>query len=380
MTNVLICLSHSIEEYDQLRLLHSLGYGVASLGGYIDPAHPHDPKRPALPEIPCVPEIKAAVDAQGTDDNLGNAQKHIPDAALEWLGDDGAIIFHHYLDRLYEQWPRIRDWKAGSSRRRVIWRTVGQSVENNERQAQPFRAQGLEIVRYSPKERNIPSYAGEDALIRFYKDPDDYGGWTGEGEYVLGFGQHYVQRDPWTNYRFFKAATEGLPTRIVGPGSEIVGGPGEISFDELRDELRRARVYLYTGTQPASYTLGLIEAMMTGTPVVSIGPKWFDIFPHGPEMFEGGEIAVNWTNSPDEARAVAAAWLGGDYGNQGEFMRHRALELFGRWTIAAQWKAFLGDPTIGRTEPYKSMEEVPYCGLPGHIRCICTTPSDLLRA
>jgi hypothetical protein len=31
--------------------------------------------------------------------------------------------------------------------------------------------EGLEIVRYSPMERNIPGYIGEDALIRFYKDP-----------------------------------------------------------------------------------------------------------------------------------------------------------------------------------------------------------------
>lgn len=337
---VLLCLSHAIEEYDQLRLLSSLGYEVASIGGYIDPAAPHDPKRPALPEVACVPEVKAAVDALGTTDNLGAAQSHIPDAILDWLGDDGAIIYHHYLDRLFGQWDRIRDWKRGSAGRRVIWRTVGQSVEHNERQAAPYRADGLEVVRYSPKERNIPGYVGEDALIRFYKDPADYGGWTGEGEYVLGFGQHYVQRDPWTNYRFFRAATEGLPARIIGPGSEVVGGPGEVSFDDLRDELRRARVYLYTGTQPASYTLGLIEAMMTGTPVVSIGPRWFDIFPYGPELFEGREIAARGSEDPKAVRQTLAALV--TYRDPNPPERDRAVALFGRDTIAPQWKAYLG--------------------------------------
>lgn len=354
MTRIILALSHSIEEYDQLRLLSGLGYEVASLGGYINPAAPHDNKRPALPDVPYYPEIQAAVDAIGSNDNLGAAQSNIPDAILDWLGDDGVIIYHHYLDRLYGQWDRINDWQSGAPGRRVIWRTVGQSVEHNERQAAPYRAQGLEIVRYSPKERNIPGYAGADTLIRFYKDPADYGGWTGEGEYVLGFGQHYIQRslDPrtgrlagpraeWTNYSFFAEATRDLPTRIIGPGSEMVGGPGEVTFDELRAELRRARVYLYTGTQPASYTLGLIEAMMTGLPVVSMGPRYFDIFP-GHDTFEGHEIAVNWTNDPAEAGAVAAAWLAGDYGNQGELMRARAIDLFGRDKIAAQWKAFLG--------------------------------------
>jgi hypothetical protein len=56
----------------------------------------------------------------------------------------------------------------------------------------------------------------------------------------------------------------------------------------MRDYLRRIRAYLYTGTQPASYTLGLIEAMMTGVPVVSIGP---DHMTWQRDLFEGHEIA-----------------------------------------------------------------------------------------
>ena len=53
--NILLLLAHSIEEHDQLRLLSGLGYDVFSIGGYIDPAHPHDPKRPALPDVPYHP-------------------------------------------------------------------------------------------------------------------------------------------------------------------------------------------------------------------------------------------------------------------------------------------------------------------------------------
>ena len=75
----------------------------------------------------------------------------MPDAILDWLGDDGIIIYHHYLDRLFGQWDRIKDWMRGSSQRRVIWRSVGQSVEWNERQAAPFRKDGLERVAYSPR-------------------------------------------------------------------------------------------------------------------------------------------------------------------------------------------------------------------------------------
>src|SRR3972149_3204731 len=101
VTRILLCLSHSIEEHDQLRLLTSLGYEVFSIGGYIDPARPHDPKPGPLPDVPFYPDLKAGVDGLGTEDNLGAAQTRIPDAIMEWLGDDGAIIYHHLLERLW---------------------------------------------------------------------------------------------------------------------------------------------------------------------------------------------------------------------------------------------------------------------------------------
>ena len=352
--NIVLCLSHSIEEYDQLRLLSGLGYEVFSIGGYIDPANPHSTMRPALPEVPRHPELQAAVDALGTADNLGAAQACIPDAILDWAD---VIIYHHYLDRLYGQWDRVKH-------KRVIWRTVGQSVEGNERAAQPFRDDGLQIVRYSPKERNLPGYAGEDALIRFYKDPADYGGWTGEDPTIINVTQDLYKRSldedglprgrqEWTNYSFWDQATAGLPRMPLGPGSEAIGGPGELTNDEMVGWLRRARVYLYTGTQPASYTLGLIEAMMTGIPVVSIGPQFMDIFPYGPELFEGHEIAGNCGTTMDghvrsnervvaNTRQILGDFLAKDLAWESNRTRTRAIELFGRDMIGAQWKAFLG--------------------------------------
>ena len=339
---ILLALSHSIEEYDQLRLLHGLGHEVASLGGYIDPAHPHDDKRPALPQVPVVPVVKDAVDALGTPDNLTAAQQEIPAAALDWAD---TIIYHHYLPRLYGQWPRIRDWLAGDANRRVIWRTVGQSVDGNEAEAQPFRREGLEIVRYSPKERTIPNYAGEDALIRFYKDPDEWCGWTGEVERVANVTQQLLAREPYTNYGFWAAATAGLPVEPAGPGSEQIGGTGPLTYDEMRAYLRSHRVYLYTGTQPASYTLGLIEAMMTDIPVVSIGPSWHRIFPYGPQLFEVHEIvdAYMWHDNAGGARLALQGLLEDDVlaETASHNIRQRAIELFGKDRIAAEWGAYL---------------------------------------
>jgi len=338
---ILLALSHAIEEFDQLKLLSGLGYEVASIGGYIDPAHPHDDKRPALPNIPRVSQIVDAVDALGTADNLGAAQANLPDAVFDWLGSDGIIIYHHYLERLYGQWPRIREWGG-----RVIWRSVGQSVENNERIAAPYRRSGLERVAYSPKEANIPSYSGHDALIRFYKDPEEWQGWSGHESVVINFTQHLQARHPYTNFDFWDSATRGEVRVALGPGSEAHGGSGSVSEDVMKDWLRRARAYLYTGTQPASYTLGLIEAMMTGIPIVSIGPSHMSVFPYGPDLFEGHELANSYADDPVGAHRMVVHLL--THRNvaheASRIIRARAIELFGMETIAAQWRSYLGTP------------------------------------
>jgi len=112
----------------------------------------------------------------------------------------------------------------------------------------------------------------------------------------------------------------------------------------MKQILRTNRAYLYTGTQPASYTLGLIEALMTGIPVVSIGPAWMEVFEYGPALFEGHDLAYNWSNHPGLARNMLRTLLDDiSIANlASKIQRERAIELFGKETIGQQWKAFLG--------------------------------------
>jgi glycosyltransferase involved in cell wall biosynthesis len=169
--------------------------------------------------------------------------------------------------------------------------------------------------------------------------------WTGDWPGVIQVTQHLRQRDPYTNWGFWEQATQGLERRALGPGSEVIGGTGSLSYVEMQEYLQQARVYLYTGTQPASYTLGLIEAMMTGIPVVSIGPKWMNVFPYGPDMFEGHELASQAFDDPQAARAVLADWLDGAVSDGLDevsyAIREYAITLFGKDTIAAQWAEYL---------------------------------------
>lgn len=357
--NIVLLLAHEIEEYQQVLLMHELGHAVFSIGAYMRPSRPGatDTLRPSLPDVPEVPHLVDVIDALGAahpgEDNLGMAKRHLPDEVIEWSD----VIICHHLEHTWivPQWERIRH-------KRVIWRTVGQSTHGNEWMMQPLREDGLQIVRYSPKERNIPEYAGEDALIRFWMDPDEWTGWTGEDAVVTNVTQDLYRRSltndqrlqppgqQWTSWQFWEQATSALPRKPAGPGSRTIGGLGPLSVPDMQALLRTSRAYLYTGTQPASYTLGFIEALMTGIPVVSIGPGWHQIQPYGPFMFEAHELSPLWTDRPSEAAAMLRRLLddpayAADISAQG---RTTAVEVFGKAHVAEAWQDFLGTAVPAR--------------------------------
>src|ERR1035437_381166 len=344
--NIAQILLHSIEEHDQLKLLTGLGYEVFNFN---DPTQPFANMRPGIPDAPVSPYLLLACQRKreshaGESMSLSNgrnvfdwAKYDLPDEVIDWM--DVLIVHHAEHTFIPDQWDRIKQ-------KRVIWRTVGQSTTHNETIMAPYRAKGLEIVRYSPKEHNIPGYAGADALIRFYKDPDEWYGWEDSEPVIGNITQKLVERGAFCNYGYWQQATKDLPVRPAGEGSEAIGGVGLLSYDDMRDYLRGIQAYLYTGTQPASYTLGLIEALMTGVPVVSIGANWMTMFPYGPEMFEGQNIARIACQDPAEANTFLRSMLDE---NERDFwrdfsktQREGAIRMFGIDTIGAQWKAYLG--------------------------------------
>ena len=363
--NILLLASHGIAEYDDIRMFAHLGYDVFCPGGYANPATPGETLRPALPEVPFHHELAMLCDAQrakhGTDPGhyIDWAKADLHPELIEWAD---VIIVHHFVrEWIGEQWPRIRH-------KRVIWRTCGQSDPGLERYMAQFRLDGLQIVRYSPAERryfeSIGAFAGQDAMIRFGKFPADYGPWipTGTvqfperndwtereeygrfvGPYIANVTQHMVARGDSVGLSFYLAATKGLPARPAGPGSkDLPGGLGEMPYDEMRQYLRRARAYIYTGTTPASYTLGLIEAMLSGVPVVSIGPAAWA----GPDaLFEGHEMVGHAENDPQRARQMLMDHLN-DSSTDRDCYRHQQAwaKAFAMDTIGPQWQAFLGRP------------------------------------
>ena len=342
--NVLLIPAHSIAAYDDDRMLTDLGYDVFNLDGYIDPAAPHVDMRPALPNAPRHPELMAVVDGLGTKDNLTAAKERLPDELIEWAD---VAIYHHYLPQWME--PNFARLKAAGVR--VIWRTCGQSDFTLEDRMAWHRAQGLEVVRYSPAEQRFFAgtghWAGQDALIRFGKYPGDYPTWTGtQGDglpYVANVTQDMAGRGEHCGLTFWIRATSGLTAMPAGPKSmALPGGVGALPEPTMLAYLAHAGAYLYTGTVPASYTLGLIEALMVGVPVVSIGAQAWQ----GPDrLFEGADLSPAAFNDPADARwalhgllqdPAAAAALAAD-------QRHVA-SLFDVGPIGQQWRDLLGAP------------------------------------
>src|SRR5690348_8823153 len=247
--NILLLTAHDIAEYDDLRMLTDLGANVFSIGAYSDPQNPGSTMRPAL-DVPAYPELAQRCVEQrekhagdplqwafaGQIHNIVDwAKADLHDDIIDWAD---VIVCHHYLESwIARQWGRIKH-------KRVIWRTCGQSNPMLEEVMGVLHAQGLEIIRYSPKEQpafeKLGVFAGQDALIRFGKYPEDYGPWipTGTigfpdghvGPYIANVTQNMIERGEHCGLSFYLAATEGLPAVPAGPNSEkLPNGIGALS-------------------------------------------------------------------------------------------------------------------------------------------------------
>lgn len=326
---------HEILEYDEVKLLHELGHEVYSLGAYTQPSRADDKhgKRPGLPQLPYDPHF-IELSLQCTKENLHP----------ELIAMFDTIIVMHEPSLVEKNWENIKH-------KRVIWRSIGQSIPQVEERLAPFRAQGLQIVRYSPYEESIRRFVGSDAMIRFYKDETEYDGWHGHRKEIVNFTQSLMQRGRFCGYETIRELSIGLPVKVYGPGNDDLGNlaGGMLSYEEQLSAMRFARAFLYAGTYPASYTLSFIECWMMGVPVVAVGNKLGngEMFT-GQSTYEVADLIENGmtgfvSDSTEELRDYLKALMDDQtLANRiGDAGRAKAIELFGRETIAEQWRKFL---------------------------------------
>ena len=320
---------HAILEYDELKLFEELGVEYFSLGSYLDPRQPVDGIRPAL--------------RSERVDKWYNSAPDRNDIPKEFFDQFDVIIVMHVPEWIEKNWDNMKH-------KRVIWRTIGQSTASVERRMKPYKDQGMEVVRYSKREIFIEDNIGCDALIRFYKDPEEFKGYNGINREVITFTQNIKHRGEWCNYETWTKVAEGLPMKVYGTKNEDMGelNGGFLTYDGMKQKMRDSAVYFYTGTQPASYTLNFIEAMMTGIPMVCIGSKFANSLNIAGDVYEIPDIINNgtngfWSDNVDDLKNIIKALLGKPTLAKyiGECGRQTAIELFGKERIKLQWKEFL---------------------------------------
>lgn len=337
---------HSSLEHSELLLFSEMGIEVFSAGGaYVEPRNPGDPSmRPALD---IVPDPKTWEMWHALCHKFGPTVKN--NLSKEFIDQFDAVMVMHLPEWIMSNWERMKH-------KPVIWRTIGQAISTQEMMLAYCRSQGMKIVRYSPRERFIPNFLGADDEIRFYKDPEEFKGWTGEVEEVVTLNQAIKQRATACNWDIYKQIVDVIPqARLYGKSNEDTRDDlkeklvGEVSYERLKEVLRQSRCYFYVGTWPASYTLNFVEALITGIPVIALGPKYGHPtrdFP-GHELYEVHELLEPLKNGywSDNILTLVSfiRWLLKDHkaakeiGDEG---RKKAIELFGKSSIRTKWDGF----------------------------------------
>lgn len=128
--------------------------------------------------------------------------------------------------------------------------------------------------------------------------PDDYGDWSGNRRQILTVIHSWEKRG-W-HYADYREATRQLPALHV---DHLDKSQATVGYIELLELFRECRLYLHDGER--EYTITLIEAMMTGMPIVSFAlPGIEDYVIHGVNGFVG--------HSPEEIRGYCEMLLDDD--------------------------------------------------------------------
>ncbi len=103
-------------------------------------------------------------------------------------------------------------------------------------------------------------------------DTSLYGGYTGEIARVLRVGNQIKLRDLTSGYSIQEEVLRDLPSIAIGDNPDIPGARPSRDWEDLKQAYRENRLFLNTNIPPweDGYNLGMIEAMATGMPVVSL--------------------------------------------------------------------------------------------------------------
>lgn len=326
---------HESLEYDDVKLFMELGCEVFTTGDFLNGSNVY---RGEIKNLNINDDLKNEWLSlkEKSEDNRREIKM-----SSSFLDNFDVIFVIHSLD-----WITLN--KDVLDGRNVVLRTIGQNLPYHEQLIKKHRNK-FKIVRYSCAERRLPSYAGEDDLIRFYKDENEFKDWNGQSSDIINFTRHLNSRMDFCHGRILVKLAKEIGLKIYGDNNEIIESlnRGRLDYESLKLQMRNGRGYFYAGTKPASYTLNFMEAFMTGMPIVSIGSKLgqfmgldllevSDIIKHGDSGFisndyeEIKKYCIQLIEDKQMAEEIS------------KNARTSAVEIFGKQKIKTKWKNFLG--------------------------------------
>ncbi len=208
-------------------------------------------------------------------DNVWNVLPKFEDAHLDYGPDDFARLLDDpaigWPDRFDVAWLMFNwQWKLFAKRPGKRLYRVCKNAELESHEWDDLLGQeGTGVVSFYP---NTVAWLKEHKkvdvpYVPLGLDPGSYGPWEGlsspkDEQVVLSIIHSYKERG-W-HHRSYLEAMRDVPHRHVDHLDEA---QEKVSYDDLQTLLRRSRVYLHDGEQ--EYTITLIEALMTGMPIVS---------------------------------------------------------------------------------------------------------------
>jgi len=198
---------------------------------------------------------------------------HMSELPLSFVKKFDVVICINDLDLITKNEKVLRE--AGVA---VILRSIGQWEVGHRIKIKDFQKRfPFTVVNYANTEPD------DYPVIRFGKEPSDFYYWGGyRGTYsqkIMTTAQRMKERFSPCNYNLFYRTTAPYDRQVFGPGNDDVDSEirgGLVSWSEIRFYLSKYRAYYYTGTHPAPYTLGFIEALMAGIPLLVIGKELFN--------------------------------------------------------------------------------------------------------
>lgn len=338
---ILYYACHEILEYDDLRILTGLGHQVFSIGDFTYPNRETRFRR-ARPEF-FQEQMLRHFHNTGCDHDKRKVTR-------DFAQSFDLIIINHFPEWYIENYDAF----CGVP---IVLRTIGQSTLTDEKKYKQF-GDGMYLLRYSERERDLPGFAKTDGVIYFGKHKGDFFPYAG-GERGVTFHNSYAGRGAisYPDFDDWVSISESAAIDLYGSGNEVIeGARGIIEPEKFSSIMSNAAFYQYVYTTPPSYTLSLIEALMAGVPIIAPSERyirskiesgnngWWPDRYEVPSFLEGGAGIV--FDHLEQAQG-AARYLAGSEDLRRQMSRRAltAAEKFDARNIAPQWQDLIAQMT-----------------------------------